>query len=89
MDIWQALEQVPETETAVFQLIRPAREVDELRVRVGYDDTTPASALDGVRDRVAAAIERRTGVPPRVELLPEHDLLARSRGGKLARVVKA
>jgi phenylacetate-CoA ligase len=89
MDIWQALEQVPETETAVFQLIRPAREVDELRVRVGYDDTTPAAALDDVRDRVAAAIETRTGVPPRVELLPEHDLLARSRGGKLARVVQA
>lgn len=88
MDIWQALETVPETEAAVFQLVRPAREVDELRVRVGYDDTTPAWALDDVRDRVAAAVEERTGVTPHVELLPEPELLARARGGKLARVVK-
>ncbi len=89
MDIWQALETVPETEAAVFQLVRPAREVDELRVRVGYEDSTPASALDDVRGRVEAAIEARTGVPPQVELLPEPELLARTRGGKLARVVKA
>jgi phenylacetate-CoA ligase len=89
MEIWQALETVPETEAAVFQLIRPARQVDELRVRVGYDDATPPGALDDVRARIEAAIEERTGVLPQVELLPEHELLARGRGGKLPRVVKA
>jgi hypothetical protein len=29
------------------------------------------------------------GVPPVLELLPEPELLARGRGGKLSRVVKA
>jgi phenylacetate-CoA ligase len=89
MDIWSALEEVPETEAAVFQLVRPAREMDELRVRVGYDDTTPTARLDDVRDRVAAAIEAKTGVVPEVELFPEPELLSRARGGKLSRVVKA
>jgi phenylacetate-CoA ligase len=88
MDIWQALETVPETEAAVFQMVRPAREMDELRIRVGYDEITPASKLDDVRDRVAVAVESATGIGPIVELFPEPELLQRARGGKLARVVK-
>jgi phenylacetate-CoA ligase len=89
MDVWQALETVPETEAAVFQLIRPARQLDELRVRVGYEDHTPPSTLDEVRERVGAAIKVATGITPNIELLSETELLARCRGGKLARVVKA
>jgi phenylacetate-CoA ligase len=88
MDVWQALETVPETEAAVFQLIRPRRELDELKIRVGYADTTALSALDDVRERVGAAVESATGIAPSVELLSESELLSRSRGGKLARVVK-
>jgi phenylacetate-CoA ligase len=88
MDIWQALEQIPETATALFQLIRPAREIDELKVRVGYDPDTTTS-LEDLRDRVTEAIAAAVGVPPVLELLPEPELLARGRGGKLSRVVKA
>jgi phenylacetate-CoA ligase len=88
MDIWQALEQIPETATALFQLVRPAREIDELKVRVGYDPDTTTSLAD-LRDRVSEAITAAVGVPPVLELLPEPELLARGRGGKLSRVVKA
>jgi phenylacetate-CoA ligase len=88
MDIWRALEQVPETATALFQLIRPAREIDELRVRVGYDPETTASVPD-LRDRVSEVIQAAVGVPPVLELLPEPELVARGRSGKLPRVVKA
>jgi phenylacetate-CoA ligase len=88
MDIWRALEQVPETATALFQLIRPAREIDELKVRVGYDAAITSSVPD-LRDRVSAAIMAAVGVPPVLELLPEPELQARGRGGKLPRVVKA
>jgi len=87
MDIWRALEQVPETATALFQLVRPAREIDELKVRVGYDPELTSSVPD-VRDRVSEAITAAVGVAPVLELLPEPDLLARGRGGKLPRVVK-
>jgi len=88
MDIWRALEQVPETATALFQLVRPAREIDELRVRVGYDPGLTA-ALPDVRDRVSEVIMAAVGVAPVLELLPEPELLARGRGGKLPRVVKS
>jgi phenylacetate-CoA ligase len=89
MDIWQALETVVETEAAVFQLIRPAREMDELRIRVGYAEDTPERRLDDVRDRVSAAVEAATGVAPILELIREPELLQSARGGKLPRVVKA
>jgi phenylacetate-CoA ligase len=89
MDIWQALETVPETEAGVFQLIRGAREMDELRIRVGYDANTRASQLDDVRDRVSTAVEAALGITPVIDLMPEPELLQSSRGGKLARVVKA
>jgi phenylacetate-CoA ligase len=88
MDIWRALEQVPETATALFQFVRPAREIDELKVRVGYDPAITSSVPD-LRDRVSEAITAAVGVPPVLELLAEPDLLARGRGGKLPRVVKA
>jgi phenylacetate-CoA ligase len=88
MDIWRALEQVPETATALFQLVRPGREIDELKVRVGYDPDLIRSVPD-VRDRVSEVITAAVGVPPVLDLLPESDLLARGRGGKLPRVVKS
>jgi phenylacetate-CoA ligase len=88
MDIWRAVEQIPETATALFQLVRPAREIDELKVRVGYDPEITSSVPD-LEDRLAAAIAAAVGVPPVLELLPESDLLNRGRGGKIPRVVKA
>ena len=88
MDIWRALEGVPETATALFQLVRPAREIDELKIRVGYDPD-PTTSVPNLRDRVAEAITAAVGVPPVLELLPEPELLARGRGGKLPRVVRS
>jgi phenylacetate-CoA ligase len=88
MDVWSALEEIPETAAGVFQLIRPQRELDELRVRVGYDPAVTHS-VDAVKQRVSEAIRLATGIEPIVELLPEPELLARGRGGKLARVVMA
>ena len=35
-DVWPAIEAVPETAAALFQVIRTAREVDTLRLRVGF-----------------------------------------------------
>jgi phenylacetate-CoA ligase len=88
MDIWRALEQVPQTATALFQLVRPALVIDELKLRVGYDPETTASVPE-LRDRVSEVIAAAVGVAPVLELLPEPELLARGRGGKLPRVVKA
>ena len=88
MDVWSALEELPETSAGVFQLIRPQRELDELRLRVGYDPAV-SGPMDDLEERVMEAISTATGIRPVVELIPEPELLARGRGGKLARVVKA
>ena len=85
-DVWAAVESVPETADGLFQIIRPGREVEELRVRVGYE---PSGDVGGLAERLAAAIEERVGVAPVVELETADELLARSTSvAKFPRVVK-
>jgi phenylacetate-CoA ligase len=88
VDVWTILETLPETAAGVFQLIRSAREMDELRLRVGYDpELTPD--VEQSREHVVDAITRGIGIEPIVEFVPDAELMARVRGGKFARVVKA
>ena len=85
-DVWAAVESVPETADGLFQIIRPGREVEELRVRVGYE---PSGDVGGLAERLAAAIEERVGVVPVVELETADEILARSTSvAKFPRVVK-
>jgi phenylacetate-CoA ligase len=84
-DVWSALESIPETERALFQLIRPQRAMDRLRIRVGYD-TTKARHVGELRDRIAESIHAHAQLVPDLELVDELDLLSRS-NGKVARVV--
>jgi phenylacetate-CoA ligase len=36
MDVWGAIEDVPASEHGLFQIVRPRREMDSLKIRVGY-----------------------------------------------------
>jgi phenylacetate-CoA ligase len=85
-DLFQAVESVPETAEAVFQLIRPQREMTVLRVRVGYDPSR-SHDLGQLRDKVAAAIAAQVGVSPDIDLVPESEILSRS-ANKIRRVTK-
>jgi phenylacetate-CoA ligase len=87
-DVWTAIERCRETETALFQIIRPARELEELRLRVGYnvDRTRDVGDLDA---RLRAAVLDVVGVEPVIELEPESALLARASVAKLPRVAKS
>ncbi len=88
MDVWGALEHIPATEDGVFQVVRPAREVDDLTVRVGYRESlVPANRVDALHDEVVAAIEAHIGIEPRLELMPESRLLGQA--NKVVRVVKS
>jgi phenylacetate-CoA ligase len=87
-DLFPAIESVPETVEAVFQIIAPGRELDELRVRVGYDPTR-AHELDDVRDRLVAAIVAVVGIEPRIDLVPEADIVSQAHAMKIRRVAKA
>lgn len=88
IDVWTAVEAIDACRLGLFQIIRPARQVDVLRLRVGYQDT-PADRLDALRDEVAAAVLAAVGVAPEVELVPNDALLRLGPPHKIPRVTRA
>jgi phenylacetate-CoA ligase len=88
LDVWAALERIPATEDGIFQVVRPQRELDELKVRVGYREALVGpNQVDALRDEVFAAITEQVGIEPVLELMPESQLLGKA--AKVIRVVKA
>jgi phenylacetate-CoA ligase len=85
-DVWEAVELCPETSLGLFQIIRPAAQMDTLRLRVGHD----GSARDAgeLTERIAAAVRDATGVMPEIELVPNADLLRLGPPHKIPRVAK-
>jgi len=87
-DVWAAVESVPATSSGFFQVVRPARELDRLRLRVGYREPL-AEPLASVRDAVAGAVAAAVGLVPDVELVPEAELLKLGPPQKIPRVAKS
>jgi phenylacetate-CoA ligase len=87
-DIWPAIEAVPETSAALFQVIRPGREVDRLRLRVGYGEEG-AKGLADLQRRVAESVAAAVGVEPEIELVPNDHLLRQGPPHKIPRVAKS
>ena len=87
-DVWAAIESVPATSSGFFQVIRPQRDLDRLRLRVGYHAPLrePEAA---VRDAVADAVHAAVGLMPDVELVPEAELLKLGPPQKIPRVAKS
>jgi len=87
-DVWAAVESVPATSAGFFQLIRPQRELDVLRLRVGYRSPL-AEAESAVRDAVANAVFEAVGLIPSIDLVPNEELLRLGPPQKIPRVAKA
>jgi phenylacetate-CoA ligase len=87
-EIWAAVETQPETETGLFQIIRPQRELDELRLRVGFDASRTGNVGE-LGDRLRAAVFEAVGVEPVIDLEPEEALLARGSAAKIPRITKS
>jgi len=87
-DVWAAVEGIDETSAGLFQIIRTAREVDRLRLRVGYASEGP-KGLDDLRTRVTDAVHALVGVQPDVELVENAVLLRQGPPHKIPRVAKA
>ena len=83
IDVWPAIEDVPETAAGLFQVVRTARELDRLRLRVGYARLAP-----DLRGRVEDAVEAHLGLRPEVELVEQAVLLRQGPPHKIPRVVK-
>ncbi|WP_101831172.1 phenylacetate--CoA ligase family protein [Frankia canadensis] len=90
-EVWSIVEQQDETETGLFQIIRPQREVERLRVRVGYDDSAEVDLDDLVR-RLTAGLSTTLGISAElIDILPETagQLLRRGSAAKVPRVAKS
>jgi phenylacetate-CoA ligase len=86
-DLWAAIEGVPETSAGLFQVIRTRREVDRLRLRVGYSTDGMRGQAD-LRARVTDAVHAAVGVEPEVELVQNDVLLRQGPPHKIPRVAK-
>ena len=86
MDVWGAIEDVPETANGLFQIVRPQRMLEALKIRVGYSG---APALDALRERVADSVEAAVGLRPVIELVPNEVIMQSGSRHKIPRTVKS
>jgi phenylacetate-CoA ligase len=84
VELFPPIESVAETQAALFQVIRPARHVDRLRLRVGWSGRGDRAA---VARRVSDAVASALGVEPHVELVEHDALLRQGPPHKIPRVV--
>ena len=87
-DVWAAVEGVDETSAGLFQVIRTGREVDRLRLRVGYASEGDKGLAD-LKTRVTDAVHAAVGVQPDVDLVENAELLRQGPPHKIPRVTKA
>ena len=84
-ELFAPIESVAATKAGLFQVIRPARNVDRLRLRVGWTgEGQRAAVARAIADAVADAV----GVAPAVELVTYDALLRQGPPHKIPRVVK-
>jgi phenylacetate-CoA ligase len=87
IDVWEAVETVDACALGLFQVIRTAREVDRLRLRVGYGPDW-ATRVAKVHDDVVGAVNGAIGIDPEVEMVPNGELLRLGPPHKIPRVTK-
>ncbi|MCU1426111.1 MAG: hypothetical protein JWL83_111, partial [Actinomycetia bacterium] len=85
VDVWEAVESVDACALGLFQIVRDCRNVDRLRLRVGYAPQY-ANALASVGDDVRGAVLAAVGVVPDVELVADGELLRLGPPHKIPRV---
>lgn len=85
MDVWGAVENVDECSAGLFQVIRPQREMERLRLRVGYGGTPDVEA---VRRKLRDSVTDAVGLDPEVELVPYAELLKYGPRNKIPRTAK-
>jgi phenylacetate-CoA ligase len=88
-DVMKVIEQVNESRAGLFQIIRPGREMDKLRVRVGYSEALMTGSPASLAARVAGMLTDAIGVPAEVEVTVNEELLKLGPPHKIPRVTKA
>lgn len=87
-DLMPVLEEVPETAAGLFQIIRTQREVDQLRLRVGFDPDALKGDERELEGRLSDLFTERFEVSVTVELQANAELLKLGPPQKIPRVAK-
>lgn len=88
IDVWATVQAQPECGAGLFQMIRPQREMDRLRLRVGHDPARPTGPADALAGRIEALLADGLGVRCTVEIVDDADLLKLGPPHKIPRVSK-
>ena len=85
ISIWPTIESQPETKAGLFQIVRPPKPEEFLRLRVGYAGNPDLGSLE---QRLKAEIQKQLAVESRLELVPNDELLKLGPPHKIPRIVK-
>lgn len=86
LDLFPLMQQFPETQAGLFQIVKAQREVEQLRLRVGYDASVLSTSEAELSERIAGGLAAALDIPVRVELLRNEELT--KSGHKIPRVIK-
>lgn len=88
IDIFPLVGNIKETNSGLFQLIRPQREADILSLRVGFDKSSLTTSEDELSKRLTDLISSTLEVPVNVALIENAELLKNGPPNKIPRVTK-
>ena len=89
MDIFPFIGLFKETHSGLFQLIRPQREAEQLRLRVGYDENVLTDSLTALQQRLTECLSHELNIPVSIELIKDVELLKNGPPNKIPRVTTA
>jgi phenylacetate-CoA ligase len=84
-EIHEALEDFPETDHGLFQIIKYAAEMDVLRLKIGMRGGALPDPEE-TKKRVSLSLENKFGLPVEVEFVPDSELLALGPPHKIPRI---
>ncbi len=87
-EIMGLVEKHSETRANLFQIIRPSREMEELKLRIGYDVSRLKDSEGALKSRLYDQISAAIEVPLVLELIDEQELLKLGPPHKIPRVTK-
>lgn len=84
-EIHEALEEYPETDHGLFQIIKYSKKMDAIRLKIGLRPGEGANR-EGLKQRISEGLKARFGLPAVIELVPESELLALGPPHKIPRI---
>jgi phenylacetate-CoA ligase len=87
--VQEVVEGIEEARAGLFQIIRTDRQMEALRVRIGYDKRLLSGSPEDFAEKARAILTRQIGVPTEVTVTPNEELLKLGPPHKIPRVAKS